>query len=54
MQTEYFENRKKKERDDWRDEKMTTATQPGIVYIYINIYTTTVPVYQIVLDTTKT
>ena len=26
----YFENRKKKERDDWREEKMTTATQLGI------------------------
>ena len=24
----YFESRKKKERNDWREEKMTTATQP--------------------------
>ena len=25
-----FENRKKKERDEWREEKMTIAIQPGI------------------------
>ena len=36
VENKYFENRKKKERDDWREEKMTTATLSS--FYFQNIY----------------